>query len=178
MSKIGKKEKKIMLQMARKKLDSVKDIQALAEAKQRIAIIPTGRPKLYETPQELETLIAEYFIKQEADKQPPTVTGLALKLWIDRKTLLDYSKQDLFSPVIKEAKQKIMNYAESLLLQKDKFTLGQIFYLKNNYKESYREKIEVEGNINSTISLVQLHARAEALQGEVLDWEEVQAGEE
>jgi len=36
MSKIGKKEKKIMLQMARKKLNSVKDMQDLAQANQAI----------------------------------------------------------------------------------------------------------------------------------------------
>ena len=63
----------------------------------------------------------------------------------------------MFAPAIRQAKQFILNYTEQLILSKDKFTPGQIFYLKNNYKDDYKDKIEVEGNVSHSISLVNLY---------------------
>lgn len=126
----------------------------------------------YQTTEQLEAEILEYVNKQTEAKQPLTITGLALALWIDRHTLLDYKEKDWFAPIVNKAKQFILNYTEQLLLQKDKFTPWQIFYLKNNYKNDYSDKVEVEHT--GSISLVELNKRAMQLQDcEIIDWEEV-----
>lgn len=172
MPKIGKKEQKILNAIARKKLDSVKDIKDLVKASDSLENIPNWRPALYNTEQELQILIDAYFKEADDKKEHPTITGLALKLWIDRSTLLDYSKKDKFSFPIKEARQKILNYTEKLLLSKDKFTPGQIFYLKNNYKNDYQDKIEIDNKHSWSISLVELSKLANELpEWEILDGE-------
>ena len=159
MPKIWKKEQLILNRIARKKLSKVEDIKDLQEAKAEIkAINPNGGcPAKYNSLEELETLMLEYFSEVKQEKSHPTITGLALKLWVDRQTISDYAKKDMFAPAIRQAKQFILNYTEQLILSKDKFTPGQIFYLKNNYKNDYKDKIEVEGNLNHSISLVNLY---------------------
>lgn len=174
MSKIWKKEQRILNRIARKKLSKVEDIKDLQEAKHALANIPLWTPPKYSNPQELESLIVEYFNEVKEEKAHPTITGLALKLWVDRQTISDYAKKDEFAHAIKTAKQFILNYTEQLILSKDKFTPGQIFYLKNNYKDDYRDKIEVEGNLSWTISLVELHnlsqniPKADIIEGEIV----------
>ena len=47
-----------------------------------------GRPLKYETPEELQRLIDEYFEQTPVEKQ--TITGLAIHLDTDRITLCQY----------------------------------------------------------------------------------------
>ena len=177
MPKIWKKEQLILNRIARKKLSKVEDIKDLQEAKAEIkAINPNGGcPAKYNSLEELETLMLEYFSEVKQEKSHPTITGLALKLWVDRQTISDYAKKDMFAPAIRQAKQFILNYTEQLILSKDKFTPGQIFYLKNNYKNDYKDKIEVEGNLNHSISLVNLHnlsqniSESDIIEGEIVE---------
>jgi len=82
----------------------------------------------------------------------------------------------MFAPAIRQAKQFILNYTEQLILSKDKFTPGQIFYLKNNYKNDYKDKIEVEGNLNHSISLVNLYNRSQNISdSEIIDSESLES---
>ena len=174
MPRIWKKEQLILNRIARKKLSKVEDIKDLQEAKAEIkAINPNGGcPAKYNSLEELETLMLEYFSEVKQEKSHPTITGLALKLWVDRQTISDYAKKDMFAPAIKQAKQFILNYTEQLILSKDKFTPGQIFYLKNNYKNDYKEKIEVAGNLNHSISLVNLYNLSQNISdSEIIDSE-------
>lgn len=112
-----------------------------------------GRPAKYEDPDEMKSLIIQYFDECEKNQEVPTVTGLAYTLDIDRKTLLRYEDclecdklkdypYDVrvgFVNAIKEAKKYIeMNY-EQALFDKAK-TVGAIFTLKNNY--GYVDKTE------------------------------------
>ena len=178
MPRIWKKEQLILNRIARKKLSKVEDIKDLQEAKAEIkAINPNGGcPAKYNSLEELETLMLEYFSEVKQEKSHPTITGLALKLWVDRQTISDYAKKDMFAPAIKKAKQFILNYTEQLILSKDKFTPGQIFYLKNNYKNDYRDKIEVEGNLNHSISLVNLYNRSQNISdSEIIDSESLES---
>lgn len=130
-----------------------------------------GRPPLYETPEELEVLIEEYFSsceeemwRKEEDEEgnitwkpvldrqgnikkmvtrPMTLSGLAVALGVDRKTILNYSKKDAFFHTIKRARAKIENYAEEQLFDKtSKNVAGIIFNLKNNH--DWQEKTEVK----------------------------------
>ena len=130
---------------------------------------------MYETPEQLETLIAGYFEEVEQKKEHPTITGLALNLGIDRQTLLNYNKKDNFVGIINKAREMILKYTEQMLISKDKFTPWQIFYLKNNYKQDYQDKIEVENKHSGSISLVELSRLADTLderdivEGEVIE---------
>ena len=69
------------------------------------------------------------------------MSGLALALGVDRKTLLTYSKKDEFLPTIKEAKERVHQDVETRLMEKN--ATGAIFNLKNNF--DWKDKSEVEG---------------------------------
>lgn len=106
-----------------------------------------GRPKLFKSKIDLEKKIDEYFNICDLKEEPYTVTGLALMLDIDRKTLNNYSKNEEYFPTIKKAKLKIENDLEKRLLTANGVTTGIIFNLKNNY--GWKDKID---NINVSTS--------------------------
>ena len=109
---------------------------------------PVGRPLAFKTPEELETKIAEYFafcdnriqqvyspksegVIEVINPAPYTMSGLALSLGLDRRTLLDYSNRDEFLPTIKAAREKVHADVETRLMEKN--ATGAIFNLKNNF---------------------------------------------
>ena len=107
---------------------------------------PGGRPPKYKTKEELQEKIDEYFNECDRNNEPYTVTGLAMALDVDRKTLINYSEKDEFFHTIKKAKVKLENYLEKRLIN-DSSTSGIIFNLKNNY--GWKDKQE---NINVGVS--------------------------
>lgn len=107
---------------------------------------PGGRPPKYKTKEELQEKIDRYFMECDRDNEPYTVTGLAMALDVDRKTLINYSEKDEFFHTIKKAKVKVENYLEKRLIN-DSSTTGIIFNLKNNY--GWKDKQE---NINVGVS--------------------------
>lgn len=178
MPSVGKKESKILHAIARKRLKDLEKIETIQEFQQKKQAIEEIKPwplAKYTTAEALETAITEYFEEVNANKEHPTVTGLALKLGIDRRTLLEYNHKDIFAPAINRAREMILNYTEQMLISKDKFTPWQIFYLKNNYKQDYQDKIEVENKHSGSISLVELSRLAKTLdesdiiEGELLE---------
>lgn len=101
-----------------------------------------GRPLKFETPETLQTLIDEYFVSCENTGKPYTVSGLSYWLDIDRKTLLNYSERDEFFHTIKRAKLRIETNQEERLIDKNTFTPGIIFNLKNNFDWIDETKVE------------------------------------
>lgn len=105
----------------------------------------SGRPRKYETPEEMQKIIDDYFLECEATKEVPTISGLAFALDMSRKSLLDYENSDSrgclknvdpdmrenFSHTIKRAKAFIHSRYEQALFSKNSVT-GAIFTLKNN----------------------------------------------
>lgn len=104
-----------------------------------------GRPLKFKTPKEIEEKANEYFKDCDEKEKPYTITGLAIALDTDRKTLLNYEDRDDFFPTIKKIKQKVENYAEERLFTGSN-TAGVIFNLKNNY--GWVDKQEVDANID------------------------------
>lgn len=96
------------------------------------------RPVKYETPEDMQTLIDEYFMVCENSKMSdsvihPTVTGLALALDMTREGLLFYcDKSDAFADTIKKAKTRVEAYIEQKLYGGQ--VTGLIFNLKNNFR--------------------------------------------
>lgn len=122
-----------------------------------------GRPPKYETPEELEKKIDEYF----EDVTKPTITGLALFLGFEsRQSFYDYEKNGNFSYIIKRARLHIESiYEESLHSQS---CTGAIFALKNF---GWKDKQEVEQNgimtnINLTVDSADTARELKKLIGE------------
>lgn len=130
-----------------------------------------GRPVKYETPEEMQRLIALYFlacrVHQSGDDTllegleddellivndisdiHPTVTGLALSLDMTRKGLIDYENKENpeFGNAIKRAKGKVEAYIEQRLYEAH--AGGCIFNLKNNYGWKDKQEIEHSGSFN------------------------------
>lgn len=118
-----------------------------------------GRPLKYKTVEELQAAINEYFDycdnrikhvyspKSEAvieiiDPAPYTMSGLALAMGVDRKTLLSYSKKDEFLPTVKAARERVHQDVETRLMEKN--ATGAIFNLKNNF--DWKDKTELDQN--------------------------------
>lgn len=123
-----------------------------------------GRPRIFETVEELDAAIYEYFnpqgtvdvqTKAGVEQVPtekrnyiekPTITGLALALgFADKTTLYEYRDRKEFSYSIKRAITMIEMYHEEGLSEGN--VAGRIFALKNM---GWRDKTEVEqsGGLN------------------------------
>lgn len=121
-----------------------------------------GRPLKFQTVEELDLAIQNYFAEQDphtttalvetgrdskgnllfdtrtvlTEQKPYTMSGLALALGITRQTLLDHAAKDGFSDSIRMAKQRCEAYAESQLY--GPFANGAKFNLINNYQGKYQ----------------------------------------
>ena len=102
--------------------------------------MPAGRPLKFETVEILQEKIDTFFKQCDDNKEPYTITGLALALDTNRKTLIRYEDRDVFSHTVKKAKLKCENYVEKLLLSGNN-AAGSIFALKNY---DWSDKSEVE----------------------------------
>jgi len=113
-----------------------------------------GRPKKYTSVKELSDLIEDYFLNEaymgEGDNRmfAPTMSGLAYKLDMCRKTLLNYSNDDKFLHTIKRARQRVHYSLEQRLYGNN--VTGIIFNLKNNF--DWKDKTQVDSNVNLTTS--------------------------
>lgn len=96
----------------------------------------------YKTQEQLQKGIDEYFIKCDEDKRPYTMSGLAYSLGIDRVTLINYGKTDLFFTLIKEAKDRVQAQLEENALVGKGNAVFTIFNLKNNY--GWKDQTEVK----------------------------------
>lgn len=96
----------------------------------------------YKSKKALETAIEEYFDRCDEKIEPYTMAGLAYYLGIDRRTLLNYSKEDRFFPTIKKARSRIEAFNEGQLYL-NKHTAGVIFNLKNNFGWTDKQDVEV-----------------------------------
>lgn len=133
-----------------------------------------GRPKIYESREALQEAIDKYFdsryeniyikdkegniieTKRELTK-PLTIMGLCVALGLERQTLLNYSKDDLYFDIIKQARQVVQTYVEERLLNSSNQT-GAIFWLKNN--AGYHDKQEIDSNVTTNVSLSDLYAQS------------------
>lgn len=107
-----------------------------------------GRPMAYNSVEELEAAIEEYFDSEDAyitesegkSVFSPTVSGLAFHLGITTETLRTYGENDKFSATVKRAKQRIEISLEKRLYGQT--VTGTIFNLKNNF--GWKDKTERE----------------------------------
>src|SRR5690606_33171622 len=87
-------------------------------------------------------------------KEPFTISGLAVFLETDRKTLLNYEEREEFFHTIKSAKARIEYFTEKQLYNSSaKNMTGIIFNLKNNYGWQDKQEVEQTGSIQHQVQL-------------------------
>lgn len=103
-----------------------------------------ARPKLYSSVGDMQKIIDEYFIMCDEKEKPYTMSGLAYALDMDRRSLLNYSKDEQFFPTIKKAREKVEQQLEENALMGKANSTFTIFNLKNNY--GWRDQVEVKND--------------------------------
>lgn len=103
-----------------------------------------ARPKLYSSVEDMKKIIDDYFEMCDEKEKPYTMSGLAYALDMDRKSLLNYSKDEQFFPTIKKAKQKVERQLEENALMGKANSTFTIFNLKNNY--GWKDQVEVKND--------------------------------
>ena len=109
-----------------------------------------GQPMAYKTVEELQKKVDSFFVSDDAflinyrDGEEeriftPTISGLALHLDVDRKTIVNYSHKEEYFPTIKKARARIEAHLEKKLFGNN--VTGLIFNLKNNF--DWKDKSEV-----------------------------------
>ena len=106
----------------------------------------------YKTQEELQKGIDKYFKDCDKNEKPYTMSGLAYSLGIDRVTLINYGKRDLFFTQIKDAKAKVQAQLEENALMGKGNAVFTIFNLKNNY--GWTEKQEIEANTKNKVTII------------------------
>jgi hypothetical protein len=151
-----------------RELTKSEDKQATQEKKNKV-----GRPLKWQTVEELEEEIEKYFksclkpsrIKETGEIEydasgnevyvqfrPFTISGLAVQLDTDRRTLIEYQERDQFTNAIRRAKRKCENYTEESLFRKES-TNGAKFVLINGY--GWADVREITTNSNNLPQLSQ-----------------------
>jgi len=103
-----------------------------------------GRPRKFESVEEMQIEIDKYFKQCKTDDDPATVQGLALALgYNSRQSLLNYEGySDEFLDTIKRAKLRIENAKITGALKGKLNPTIVIFDLKNNH--DHKDKTETE----------------------------------
>ncbi|WP_459481449.1 terminase small subunit [Clostridium saccharoperbutylacetonicum] len=120
------------------------------------------KPAKYNNAEDMGKIISEYFEECEANKEIPSVTGLAYALNMSRQGLMNYenclsggnlkelnndTKAEIVN-IIKRAKHFIEYCYEQSLFNQGK-TTGAIFTLKNNY--GWVDKQEIVNSSSNNI---------------------------
>lgn len=113
----------------------------------------TGRPKLYNSKEEMQELIEAYFSLCDQLERPYTMSGLANALNMSRQSLINYSKDEEFFDTIKKARAKVEQQLEENALMGKANSTFTIFNLKNNY--GWRDSVEIN-NQNELTKLDEL----------------------
>ena len=137
------------------------------------------KPPAFENPKELKEKIDEYFDICEKNDEVPLLSGLAVKLGVNRQTLANYDVKDEYFGMISIAKSKCEYALEKKLVNKETYATGQIFALKNGYgwKEQVEYKDETSNNASKEImgafaAMLQESARKKLVEGQVIENDE------
>tara|TARA_R110002126_G_scaffold271407_1_gene415297 strand:- start:479 stop:841 length:363 start_codon:yes stop_codon:yes gene_type:complete len=108
-----------------------------------------GRPSAFDTVEALELAIDNYFDVDAyvGEEYLPTMSGLAISIGVDRRTIVNYSNKEQFFPTIKAARAKVEAFLEQRLYGNT--VTGVIFNLKNNF--GWTDKQEIQ-NTNVEVS--------------------------
>lgn len=116
-----------------------------------------GRPRIYETAEEMQKVIEAYFTKMDEKKTLVTVAGLAYELGFEsRQSMYDYKENGEFSYTIKRALLFVEMCYE--MRANGNNAAGPIFVLKNM---GWKDKTETDMNVNGGVQVVMKNANYE-----------------
>lgn len=99
-----------------------------------------GRPRIYDSVEEIEEVIENYITECKTNKEKPTITGATLYLgFCDKTTLYDYRDREGFSHSVKRLLLFVENGYETSL--QGNSVAGAIFALKNM---GWKDKAEMD----------------------------------
>ena len=112
-----------------------------------------GQPMKYKTVKALQAAVDNYFevdafmpTKDGDSEYLPTMSGLALSLDVDRKTIVNYSHNEKYFPTIRKARAKIESFIETRLYGGN--VAGCVFNLKNNFDWKDKQEVETKDTTN------------------------------
>lgn len=106
-----------------------------------------GRPRLIESPDQMQEMAESYFAEREAANKPFTMAGLCYALgFSDRHSLSEYEKHKEYTATVKRLRLRVEQARLEDMVDKAKFTPGQIFDLKNNHGYVDKQEVEVTGD--------------------------------
>ena len=117
-----------------------------------------GRPKLFNTVEELQKLMLTYLENCKTNKPPlmPNRAGLCTEIGISRDSYYEYRKkqEDKSKPDFSDSIKRFEQATENTWVQRlgGNSPTGAIFYLKNAFKEDYKDKHEIENNGKLTLA--------------------------
>lgn len=115
-----------------------------------------ARPKLYNSVEELEKDINNYFKMCDKREKPYTMSGLALALDMSRQSLINYSKDEEFFDTIKKAKQRVETQLEENALFNKANPTFTIFNLKNNFNWKDKQEHEISNSEETNKQLINI----------------------
>jgi hypothetical protein len=105
-----------------------------------------GRPRKYQDPEALRNAAEKYFNECAAAGKPFTIGKLCSSMGITRDTLMEYHKKSEFTDTVNNIRAECEADQEARLVDKEHFTPGLIFSLKNN--SGWKDKTEVDSNVS------------------------------
>ena len=115
-----------------------------------------GRPRLFNTVEELEEKIQEFYDYCELKEVPLTFERLAVFIGIDRQTIYNYEKRDEYFDTIKRVRENIKaDIMEKGMSGAINSTFG-IFCLKNYGYTDKQEITSTNTNVNKNIDMSQV----------------------
>lgn len=134
-----------------------------------------GRPLKFQSVEELDSKVSDYFTLCDEGKKPYTLSGLALYLDVDRETILNYTARPEYSSTLKKAKQRCEEYIEQGMMGNKINPASAIFILKNNY--GYKDSKELDlSNKDGSMSPVANMSREQL--NELMKKSQLSTGEE
>lgn len=129
------------------------------------------KPRAWNSPEELDQAATEFFQDVDQGKFKGTIERLCLWLGVTPMTIRNYRDRDDYFAVWQKIKLQCRAYAVDQLFEGK--PIGSIFYLKNNYSDDYKDKHEVEHNVNvsmgEVMTLWQQKQAQNSIEGQILD---------
>lgn len=101
-----------------------------------------GRKKML-SPEEFELKASQYFADCDTKERRPTLAGLFLFLgFASKQSIADYKKDPAYNRAIGRAYMYIEDYVCDAMMDKERYTTGQMFYLKSVF--GYEDKQSVD----------------------------------
>ena len=138
---------------------------------------PGGRPMKYNTREDLENAIDNYFNECKLNKKTmitkdgilnvsspkvPTIAGLAYAIGVDRQTVYNYEKNQEYFDIIKRARDYILAEIESAAINDD-VNNGPVIFVMKNYGYSDKQEIEHSGGIEQRLNSDQVKEEIDKL---------------